>query len=82
MAIPTDFMEHLPRYEGGRTVPFPVHDTLDIILEEKAKIILNLFSKDVGVSTYVRAKSLKLGDKSIFRAEENAGNQGRSLLIG
>ncbi|MBA0675997.1 hypothetical protein Goari_017507, partial [Gossypium aridum] len=26
VAIPSYFVQHLPDYEGGRTITFPVHD--------------------------------------------------------
>ncbi|EOY13233.1 Uncharacterized protein TCM_031755 [Theobroma cacao] len=58
MAIPTDFMEHLPHYEGGWTTFYPVHD-----------------------HKHVRAKSLKPGDKIIFRVEENAANSAPRYTI-
>ncbi|WRX29361.1 B3 DNA binding domain - like 10 [Theobroma cacao] len=80
MAIPSAFREHLPRYEGGRTISFSVHDVsgnqwenFGYYIRRKGKDYAKpVFQKNW--RKYARAKSLKPGDKIIFRVEENAAN--------
>ena len=77
IAIPSDFMEHLPRYQGGVTISFPVHDASGKVWEnfgyyfrrEDQDYRKPVFQKDW--CKYVRAKGLTSGDKIIFRVEEN-----------
>ena len=75
MAIPSDFVQHLPRYKGGRTVSIPVHDVSGNVWENFGYCIRRegnpkpVFQKDW--RNYVRAKRLRPGDKIIFRVEQN-----------
>ncbi|XVF78775.1 hypothetical protein PTKIN_Ptkin14bG0163400 [Pterospermum kingtungense] len=78
MAIPTDFMIHLPHYQGGETIFFPVHDVSGNVYERFGYYIRRegqdyprpVFQGDW--RKYVCDKFLTLGDKIIFRVEENA----------
>ncbi|EOY20511.1 Uncharacterized protein TCM_046144 [Theobroma cacao] len=80
MAIPTDFMRHLPYYEGGRTIFLPVYDVSGNLWENFGYYIRRegkdyarpVFQGDW--RKYVRANNLKPGDKIIFRVEENDAN--------
>ena len=79
MAIPTDFARHLPDYEGGYTIFFPVHDVSGKIWEGFGYYIRSrdcdpYYPKPVFQGDwrqYVREKQLTPGDKIIFRVEEN-----------
>ncbi|XWS27325.1 hypothetical protein CRYUN_Cryun26dG0105400 [Craigia yunnanensis] len=81
MAIPTDFVQYLPQYEGGYTIYFPVHDVSGNIWERFGYYIRSrdcdaYYAKPVFQGDwhkYVHDKHLTLGDKIIFRVEENAG---------
>ncbi|XVF78773.1 hypothetical protein PTKIN_Ptkin14bG0163200 [Pterospermum kingtungense] len=87
MAIPSNFTEHLPQYEGGRTIYFPVHDVSDKIWESFGYYIRRKeggYAKPVFQGDwrkYVRAKRLVSGDKIIFRVEEDAVNGDRTYTI-
>ena len=79
MAIPIKFIEHLPRYQGGETIPFPVHDVSGNVWESFGYDIRRegqdyhpklVFEGDW--HKYVGDKCLTPGDKIIFRVEENA----------
>ncbi|XP_021288477.1 uncharacterized protein LOC110419711 [Herrania umbratica] len=80
MAIPSGFREHLPRYEGGRTMSLLVRDVSGNHWENFGYYIRRKgkdYPKPVfqrNWRKYARAKSLKPGDKIIFRVEENATN--------
>ncbi|XVF78771.1 hypothetical protein PTKIN_Ptkin14bG0163000 [Pterospermum kingtungense] len=77
MAIPTDFMRHLPHYQGGETIYFPVHDVSGNVYDHFGYYIRRenypkpVFQGDW--HKYVCDKCLAPGDKIIFRVEENAG---------
>ncbi|KAB2095679.1 hypothetical protein ERO13_A01G056300v2 [Gossypium hirsutum] len=79
VAIPSDFVQHLPDYEGGRTITFPVHDVSGKVWENFGYYIRKgddypkpVFQKDW--HKYVRDKRLRPGDKIIFRVERNGDN--------
>ncbi|XVF04342.1 hypothetical protein REPUB_Repub05bG0074200 [Reevesia pubescens] len=80
MAIPSDFIRHLPHYEGGRTISFPVHDVSGNVWSSFGYYIRregNDYPKPVFQGDwrkYVRTKGLIPGDKIIFRVEENGFN--------
>ena len=68
MAIPTNFIEHLPRYQGGETIYFPVHDVSGKIWESIGYYIRKAgqrYPKPRGWRKYVHAKRLTPGDKII-----------------
>ncbi|XVF78774.1 hypothetical protein PTKIN_Ptkin14bG0163300 [Pterospermum kingtungense] len=87
MAIPTDFMGHLPRYQGGETISFPVHNVFGNVYESFGYYIRRegqdypkpVFQGDW--RKYIRAKGLTPGDKIIFRVEENAANGAPRYMI-
>ncbi|KAK8985601.1 hypothetical protein V6N11_068849 [Hibiscus sabdariffa] len=72
VAIPTDFVKHLPDYEGGHTITFPVRDVSGKVWENFGYYIRRegndypkpVFQKDW--RKYVRDKRLGPGDKIIF----------------
>ncbi|XWS10927.1 hypothetical protein CRYUN_Cryun38cG0040400 [Craigia yunnanensis] len=78
IAIPTWFIGHLPRYQGGETISFPVHDVSGNVWERFGYYIRKEgqdYSKPVfhgDWRRYVRTKRLTPDDKIIFRVEENA----------
>ncbi|GMJ05300.1 hypothetical protein HRI_004199200 [Hibiscus trionum] len=77
VAIPSDFIEHLPDYEGGRTITFPVRDVSGNVWENFGYYIRregNDYPKPVFQKNwrkYVRDKRLSAGDKIIFRIVRN-----------
>ncbi|XVF04344.1 hypothetical protein REPUB_Repub05bG0074400 [Reevesia pubescens] len=87
MEIPSDFIGHLPRYEGGRTIYFKVHDVSRrdwtsfgyYIRREGNDYPKPVFQGDW--RKYVRAKGLTHGDKIIFRVEENGSNGAPTYTI-
>ena len=89
MAIPSDFVQHLPNYEGGYTIFFPVHDVSGNIWEGFGYYIRSrdhnpYYPKPVFQGDwrkYVREKQLTPGDKIIFRVEENANNGAPRYII-
>ncbi|XWS10928.1 hypothetical protein CRYUN_Cryun38cG0040500 [Craigia yunnanensis] len=75
MAIPTNFIEHLPCYQGRETIYIPVHDVSGNVWERFRYYINQDYPKPVFQGDwrkYVHAKHLTPGDKIIFRVEENA----------
>ncbi|MBA0641401.1 hypothetical protein Goklo_025949, partial [Gossypium klotzschianum] len=79
VAIPSDFVQHLPDYEGGRTITFPVQDVSGKLWENFGYYIRKgddhpkpMFRNDW--RKYVRDKRLRPGDKIIFRVERNGDN--------
>ncbi|XVE50109.1 hypothetical protein DITRI_Ditri01bG0135300 [Diplodiscus trichospermus] len=87
MAIPSDFICHLPLYEGGRTIFLPVHDVSGKVWENFGYYIRKEgedYAKPVFQGDwrkYVREKRLNPGDKIIFRVEYNAANGGPRYTI-
>ncbi|XVF78769.1 hypothetical protein PTKIN_Ptkin14bG0162800 [Pterospermum kingtungense] len=88
MAIPSKFTDHLPQYEGGRTIFFPVHDVSGQVWQRFGYYVRRKdqehYSKPVLQADwrrYVRAKRLVSGDKIIFRVEEDAVTGARTYKI-
>ncbi|XVF04345.1 hypothetical protein REPUB_Repub05bG0074500 [Reevesia pubescens] len=80
LAIPSYFIEHLPHYEGGRTIYFSVHEVSGDVWPS-----FGYYTRGEGTDyrkpvfqgdwrRYVLAKGLTPGDKIIFRGEENGFN--------
>ena len=96
MAVPTDFIKHLPRYQGGETIYFPVHDVSGNVWESFGYYIRREGQDHPKPAfqghwrNYVRAKRLTPDDRIIFRVEENAdgvtrytiASQRRSVIFG
>ncbi|TYI42009.1 hypothetical protein ES332_A01G068300v1 [Gossypium tomentosum] len=79
LAIPSEFLQHLPDSEGGRTITFPVHDVSGKVWKNFGYYIRKgggypkpVFQNDW--RRYVQDKRLKPGDKIIFRVERNEDN--------
>ena len=86
MAIPTNFIKHLPRYQGRETILFPVHDVSGNVWESFGYYIRTegpdypkpIFQGDW--RKYVCVKRLTSGDRVIFRVEENADGVARYTI--
>ena len=86
MAIPTKFIDHLPRCQGEETISFPVHDVSGNVWEsfgyyirrEGPDYLKPVFQGDW--HKYICNKRLTSGDRVIFRVEENADGVARYTI--
>ncbi|OMO92409.1 hypothetical protein COLO4_17587 [Corchorus olitorius] len=86
MAIPTDFVEHLPYHEGGCTIYFPVFDASGhewrfgyyIRSDVNSRYAKPVFQGDW--HQFVSTKNLVPGDRIIFRVERTAAGDPRYTI--
>ncbi|XP_021288476.1 uncharacterized protein LOC110419710 [Herrania umbratica] len=85
MAIPSDFVQHLPPHGGGYTHYFPVVDMSGKVWENFGYYIRSVESHPKPVfqgdwHQFVLAKGLVAGDRIIFRMERDANGVPRYTI--